>query len=160
MGCSLIYAQDLNRGIGYKGDLPWPRISVDLQRFKELTSGGTVIMGRNTYESIGRPLPERQNIVVTSSSLKREGLEICRSISEAVETARREVFFIGGVSVYAEAVNLCQRVYETVVQGEFICDRFLPFDLLEGFLLYNTEDIWAGDRWVTFNEYRRANEPT
>jgi len=157
MICSLIYAQDLNRGIGYKGDLPWPRISVDLERFKYLTQGTTVIMGRKTYESIGRPLPNRQNIVVSSGPVEGDVLS-CTSIEEALKNAQNEVFFIGGVSIYTEAVKLCERIYETQIQMMFRCDTYLPENLKEGFALYRTEEVWSGNMWLTFNEYRRTDE--
>ena len=86
----LIAAVARNRVIGYNGQIPW-NIPEDLQHFKELTMGHTVIMGRRTFASIGRPLPGRENIVVTSTILEIPGCIIARSLAEALELASREI---------------------------------------------------------------------
>ena len=91
----LIAAVARNRVIGYNGQIPW-NIPGDLQHFKELTMGHTVIMGRRTFASIGRPLPGRENIIVTSTLYEIPGCIIVRSLAEALELASREIIFIIG----------------------------------------------------------------
>ena len=127
---SLIAAVSDNGAIGKDNALPW-RIPEDLKRFKTLTLGHTVVMGRRTYESIGKPLPKRRNLVLTSDgSWSAAGVERCASLSDAIETARgageTELFAIGGERVYREALAAADRLYLTRVRGEFPGDAFFP----------------------------------
>ncbi|MEK7833674.1 MAG: dihydrofolate reductase, partial [Acidobacteriota bacterium] len=105
---SLIAAMDRRRGIGRENQLPW-RLSADLKRFRELTMGHHIIVGRKTFESIGKPLPGRQMIVVThDSAFKADGCAVCHSQAEAVELARAngetEVFICGGAEIYRQSL--------------------------------------------------------
>lgn len=130
---SLIAAIDEKRGIGRRGKLPW-HIPEDLKRFKELTKGHTVIMGRNTFESIGKPLPDRKNIIITTDlEFKINDLRedkdflIVSSIEDAIEKAGGgEVFIIGGAQIFNQTINLADKIYLTKVVGNFNCDSFFP----------------------------------
>ncbi|MDC0243099.1 dihydrofolate reductase [Marine Group III euryarchaeote] len=99
--------------IGKNNTIPW-HYSEDLKRFKKLTVGKTVIMGRNTWESLPiKPLPERRNIVITSSVIKN--IECFKSITEAVNTCTGDIWFIGGAGIYEEAMNLADCIDMTLV---------------------------------------------
>ena len=125
---SLIVAASTNNIIGAKGDLPW-RLSADLKRFRALTMGKPIIMGRKTYESIGRPLPGRQNIVVTRNpGFVADGCDVVSSIDTAVEVAgdAEEIMVIGGSHIYAAFLPRADRIYLTRVQAELEGDAYLP----------------------------------
>ncbi len=130
---SIIAAMDKNRGIGKDNALPWAgKTPRDMKHFRELTTGHTVIMGRKTFDSIGKALPNRMNIVLTRDkgwSAKDVWHE--HSFEAALKEAARngsseEVFIIGGASLYAEALPLANRMYLTEIDGEFTCDTFFP----------------------------------
>jgi len=129
---SLIAAVDRNYVIGRDLDIPW-RIPGEQKRFKELTLGRTVIMGRKTYDSISKPLPGRKTIVV--SRTHRIQSELCTtvaSLQEAFEAARneREVFVAGGGQLYAESMPYADKLYLTVIEHSFEGDIYFPaFDL-------------------------------
>ena len=125
---SLIVAASMNNVIGAKGDLPW-RLSTDLKRFKTLTMGKPIVMGRKTYESIGRPLPGRQNIVVTRNpGFVADGCDVVSSIDAAIEVAgdAEEIMVIGGSHIYAAFLPRADRIYLTRVQAELEGDAYLP----------------------------------
>jgi dihydrofolate reductase len=124
---SLIAAVARNGVIGREGALPW-RLSADLKRFKELTTGHTIIMGRKTCESIGRPLPNRRNIVLSgSTSFGAEGCIIVLNIAQAIGAAGDgEVFVIGGHAVYEAFLPLADRVHLTRVEAEVSGDVRFP----------------------------------
>lgn len=121
-----------NRVIGDKGKLPW-NIPEDLKRFKLLTTGHPVIMGRNTFLSIGRVLPNRTNIVLSDMPWNDapDGVVVARSLGDALEKAKsvpgsEEIFVIGGGMVYKEALSVADRLYVTLVHGTFMGDVFFP----------------------------------
>jgi dihydrofolate reductase len=127
---SLIVAMDRNRGIGVDNKLPW-RLSADLKRFRELTMGHHIIVGRKTFESIGKPLPGRETIVVTRDKNYRvEGCHIVHSVEEAISLARSrgesEVFVCGGAEIYAQSLQMADRLYLTLVDAEVTADAFFP----------------------------------
>jgi len=125
---SLIVAVSTNNVIGADGDLPW-RLSDDLKRFKAVTMGKPIVMGRKTYESIGRPLPGRQNIVITrQGGFTAEGCDVVQSTAEAVEVAEGadEIMVIGGSQIYAVFLPLAERIYLTRVHTEVEGDVFFP----------------------------------
>ncbi len=123
MKISLILAMSENLVIGRDGDLPW-HLPADLQRFKKLTLGHAVIMGRKTHQSIverlGRTLPKRRSLVLSRSPAEASGAELVSSLGQALERAsgETEVFVIGGAAVFAEALPLADRVYLTLVHTE------------------------------------------
>lgn len=124
---SMIAAMSEDRVIGVSGKLPW-HISSDLARFKSITMGHTVVMGRKTLDSIGHPLPGRRNIVLTRTLAKIEGCEIARSLQQAIDAAEgeEEIFICGGEEVFREALPLCQRMYLTIVHGSYRGDVRFP----------------------------------
>jgi dihydrofolate reductase len=127
---SLIVAVADNKVIGKKGSmLPW-RLSGDLARFKEITLGHPIIMGRTTYESIGRPLPGRQNIVITRNiDFTAEGCDIAHSLENAIAMAKgEEIFIIGGANIFEQAMPLVEKIYLTRVHAEPEGDVLFEFD--------------------------------
>ena len=125
-------------GIGKNNDLPWGRIQGDLHRFKLLTLGNVVIQGFNTYMSIGKPLPGRINIVVTSRSAPTgsvawpEGVHVVDSVEAALALAKTFetpwIYVIGGAKLYESMMPHCSKIELTVVAGEHACDTFVKFD--------------------------------
>ena len=124
---SIIVAKDRRSGIGISNTLPW-RLPQDLAHFKRTTTGHPVIMGRKTFDSIGRPLPGRRNIVVTrQSGWQHEGVEVCHSLEEALALTRAEApFIIGGAQIYQQAMALADTLVITEIDAEFGCDAFFP----------------------------------
>ncbi len=125
---NIIAAMAKNRVIGKDNKLPW-HISDDLKNFKKLTSGNVVIMGRKTFESIGKPLPNRVNIVISSSMLETDGIIVCHDIPSALEKARsynKEIFIIGGATIYQQTIPWADRMYLSYVKGDYDGDAFFP----------------------------------
>jgi dihydrofolate reductase len=125
---SLIVAMARNRVIGQQGRLPW-HLSADLKRFKTLTMGHHIIMGRNTWESIGRPLPGRVSVVVTrNEAYAAAGATVVHSLGEALALTRddSEAFVIGGGEMYREALPLADRIYLTELDAQYPGDAFFP----------------------------------
>ena len=118
---AIVVAMDRNSGIGANNDLLWQRdMPADLKHFKEITTGGAVIMGRKTYESIGRPLPNRENIVVSRGAFTADGVVHASSLEEAYQKATRDnVFIIGGGQIYEQALNDMDVLYVTYVDADF-----------------------------------------
>ena len=128
MTVSLVVAASTNNVIGRDGGLPW-HLPDDLRHFKRITTGKPVIMGRRTYESIGRPLPDRHNIVMTrDSDYAAEGCDVVSSVGEALELAgdADEVMVIGGGQVYRDFLPRADRIYMTRVQAEVQGDTLFP----------------------------------
>ena len=127
---SLIVAAAENGVIGVDNRLPW-RLPADLARFKRLTMGHHLIMGRRTYESIGRPLPGRITVVLTrTAGIDVENVQVARSLDEAfAQAASRgddEPFVCGGAEVYTQALPLCDRCYLTVIERQYTGDAIFP----------------------------------
>ena len=125
---SIIVAIAQNGVIGDKNALLW-HIKEDMRFFRTTTSGHAVIMGRKTFESLGsRPLPKRTNIVITRAERTFEGALTSRSIEEAVAMAKddEEIFIIGGAQIYAEALNIADRLYITRVEHDYKGDTSFP----------------------------------
>ncbi len=128
---AIIVAYDKNRAIGRNGDLPWGRsLPADLAQFKRLTKGNDVIMGRKTFESIGcRPLPERENIVISSRPTGVKGVLTAMNLPSALALSRYPVFIIGGAQVYGDALKMPEidTIYATEVDAAFPdADTFFP----------------------------------
>ena len=131
---SLIAAVAKNRVIGNEGDLPW-NLPSDLKKFKEITDNRPIIMGRKTWDSIGRPLPNRDNIIISrNANLEIEGGIICLSPDEAISIAKikanergcEEIMVIGGGYIYQEFMSIADKLYITEVDLEIEGDAYFP----------------------------------
>ena len=148
MTISLLVAMSENRVIGRDGDLPW-RLSADLKRFKRLTRGHTVIMGRKTRESIPGTLPKRRKIVLSRDpGYQAPGAEVAASLEHALALAagEEEVFVIGGARVFAEALPRAERLYLTLVHAEVAGDVFFPEVEADDWRLVSEERHAADER--------------
>ena len=127
MTLSIIVAIAKNHTIGKDNKLLW-HMPNDLKHFKDTTSGHTVIMGRKTFDSVGKPLPKRRNIVITRQAISIEGCEVVDSLQAAVALckAEDEVFIVGGAEIYRQAIPLTDRIYLTIIDHEFDGDTFFP----------------------------------
>lgn len=128
MKLSLVVAMDKNRVIGIDGGLPW-HLSTDLKYFRDITMGKPIIMGRKTYESIGRPLPGRRNIVVTrNDQLEAPGCDVVTSLDAALELVQDvpEVMMVGGASLYLDTLLMADHIYMTEVHAEVEGDTWFP----------------------------------
>ncbi|MDA0237536.1 MAG: dihydrofolate reductase [Proteobacteria bacterium] len=142
MGITIIVAKALNRTIGNNGTLPW-HLSADLKRFKQLTTGNTVIMGRKTWDSIGKPLPNRHNIIITRSAhIALNGAQTASNLEEAIHMAPEglEKFIIGGAEIYKLALPLVSTIEMTLIHKEVPGDTFFPdIDFTSWHELSNTQ---------------------
>jgi dihydrofolate reductase len=127
MTTSIVVAISQNHAIGKDNKLLW-YLPNDLKHFKTITSGHTVIMGRKTYDSVGKPLPNRRNIIITRQPIVIEGCEVVNSIDAALALCRNEaeVFIVGGAEIYKQAMQLTDRIYLTIVHKEFDGDSYFP----------------------------------
>lgn len=124
----MIYAATKSGVIGNSvtNSMPWPRLKKDLQFFKEKTTGGTVVMGRKTFASIGKPLPNRENIVVTRQNISFDGCKTANSLEEALEVSTRDrVYIIGGAEIYKLALPFATKIYLTTVKHDYPGDIFV-----------------------------------
>lgn len=125
---SMVVAISENNGIGKNNQLLW-HLPADLKHFKEITTGHTIIMGRKTYESIGKALPNRRNIVVTrNTGLTLPGVEVKHSLPEALSSCaeEKEVFIIGGAEIFNQSLAHTNKIYLTRVHQNFAADTFFP----------------------------------
>ena len=156
---SLIVAVAENGVIGDRNALLW-HISEDLRHFKAVTTGHPVVMGRKTWESLGRPLPNRTNVVITRQNIEIPGCTVVHSLEEAVALfpADEEVFVIGGAQIYGEALSAADRFYLTRVHRAYEGDtRFPKWDAAE-WRLVGSESFPCGERYeypFTFETYER-----
>lgn len=124
----IVVAYDNNRTIGREGALPWERqMPADMRHFKELTIGKTIIMGRKTFESIGRPLPERQNVVVSRmASLALDGVHVVHSLDEAYDLAPSDAYVIGGAEIYTSSLGDIDIIHATEIEANVDGDVKFP----------------------------------
>lgn len=124
---SIIVAIGENHAIGKNNQLLW-HMPNDLKHFKEITSGRTIIMGRKTFDSVGKPLPRRRNIVVTRQDIAIPGCEVVKSIDEGLALCAEdeEVFIGGGAEIYKQAMEKTNRIYLTIIHRDFEADTFFP----------------------------------
>ncbi len=137
-----------NRVIGNNNELIW-KLSSDLKRFKQLTTGHPVVMGRKTYESIGKPLPNRRNIIITrNSEYEVEGCETVSSLEEALLLTNNDCFIIGGGEIYKQSLEVADKIYLTLVHKDFEGDTTFP-ELGKEWATIDTKDFDADEK----NEY-------
>jgi dihydrofolate reductase len=124
---SIVVAISENHVIGKDNKLLW-HLPNDLKHFKEITTGHTIIMGRKTYDSVGKPLPNRRNIIITRQNITIPGCEVVNSIEAALALCadENEVFIVGGAEIYRQSIKLTNRIYLTVVHKDFEGDSFFP----------------------------------
>jgi len=125
---SIIVAMAKNRVIGKDNDMPW-HLPADLKHFRKVTTGKPIIMGRKTYESIGRPLPKRHNIIISrNSDYKVDGCDVVSSLDEAVTIAGEveELFIIGGGFLYNQTIDQVDKLYLTFIDLDVEGDTFFP----------------------------------
>lgn len=147
MNISIVVAISENNAIGKNNQLLW-HLPADLKHFKAITSGHPIIMGRKTYDSIGKPLPNRRNIVVTQQkNLEIPGVEVVNSVAAALAFCENEneTFIIGGAQIYELALEQVDKIYLTTVHATFEADAFFP--------------VLANDKWQEISsEYHEADE--
>ncbi|MCM3718798.1 dihydrofolate reductase [Fictibacillus phosphorivorans] len=123
---SFVVAMDENRGIGKDNDLPW-YLPNDLKHFKKTTMGKPIVMGRKTYESIGKPLPGRENIVVTrDQNYEAEGVTIVHSVDDVLKIKAEEMCVIGGSEIFKQFLPVADRLYITEIYHTFDADTYFP----------------------------------
>ena len=158
-----IVVTDKQWAIGRSGDLLFS-LPGDMKHFRTLTTGGTVIMGRKTYESIGRPLPNRTNVVVTRrKDYRPEGCLIAGSLEQAVGLfdPSEEIFIIGGAQIYAQAMPMADRLYLTEIDSDYEGDTRFPEWKREEWTLLSEERHERGERYdrpFAFRNYIRTKE--
>jgi dihydrofolate reductase len=140
MSISFIFAMDRNRAIGVNNKLPW-HLPGDLKFFKNVTMGHPILMGRKTYESIGKPLPGRRNVILTqNTAYQAEGCEVIHSVDEAIEAFRdQELFVIGGAEIFKLFASHVNRMYITYIEDEFEADTFMSDLDLSNWTLVSSE---------------------
>jgi dihydrofolate reductase len=127
MTISIIVAIGENNAIGKNNQLLW-HMPADLKYFKNKTAGHTIIMGRKTFDSVGKPLPNRRNIVVTRQDITIPGCEVVKSINDAIALCKgeNEVFIGGGAEIYRESMDRTDKIYLTIIHKMFDADTFFP----------------------------------
>ena len=153
---AIIAAVAKNNVIGSKNDLPW-HLPEDLKRFRQLTRGKVVVMGRKTYESIfarlKKPLPERTNVVISSQNLELpEGVELYDSLTDAIGAhSGQEIFIIGGAQIFKQSLSLADRLYITHIDKEYQGDAFFP-EIDETIWQKTAEEKFEGYSFVTYQK--------
>ena len=152
---SIIVAMSENYVIGLNNSLPW-RLSDDLKRFKEITTGHQIVMGRKTYESIGRPLPNRDNFVLTrNAKLQIDGINVIKSLND-IPSSDKKTFIIGGGEIYTQLINSCDELLVTKIHCEIDGDAYFPIiDLSVWILINQSEKFTENDLEYSYLTYRK-----
>lgn len=143
MSISLIWCMGSNRVIGLNNKMPW-HLPAELAYFRRTTKGHTVLMGRKTFESIGKPLPYRKNVILTTNTTYHpDDTEVVHSIDQALETyGDSELFIVGGSEVYTQFLPYADKLHVTIIDHEFAGDTYFPeFDLDEWKLVSREDGI-------------------
>ena len=149
----IIVAMSKNRVIGDSNTLIW-HLPEDLKRFRQLTTGNTIVMGRKTYESIGKPLPNRRSIIITRDpDYSVEGCEVVNSLEEALLLSNSDCFIIGGGEIYRQVIDIADRIYLTLINKEFEGDTSFPE--LKDWVEISYEDFDNDDFEYSFIQYER-----
>ena len=152
---SIIVAMSENYVIGLNNSLPW-HLSDDLKRFKEITTGHQIVMGRKTYESIGKPLPNRDNFVLTrNAKLQIDGINVIKSLND-IPSSDKKTFIIGGGEIYAQLINSCDELLVTKIHCEIDGDAYFPIiDLSVWSLINQSEKFTENDLEYSYLTYRK-----
>lgn len=159
---NLIVAHDINNVIGYKNEMPWGHnLKLDLKRVKELTTNQTIVMGRKTYESLGKPLPNRLNVILSSKTKEELGknylynnVKIINSIDDIFNLPNK-VFIFGGSELYKQCLNMTTNLYITKVHYEFKGDTYFPEYNIENYDLINSEKVYEYPYCYEFLDLKR-----
>ena len=152
MKISLIVAMASNRAIGLNNQMPW-HLSADLKKFKQITMGSPILMGRKTYESIGRPLPGRTNIIISrNSSYQQDNCLVFDNVEKALASCQKhdEIFIIGGATFYEVMLAKSDTLYLTQIHKTFDADTFFPEIIPKEWKEVDREDI-TDDQSVDFS---------
>lgn len=161
---TMILAHDEQGGIGYNEGLPWPFLKCDMEHFKKVTSCSHLIMGRRTFDSLGRNLPNRSHAVITRNfqafkdNPRSCGISVFSSLEQAIADANERRYFtfiIGGAEVYTQALPLCDYIMLTKILGTYPADTFYTPDLTEFNLVSKKEGIEDDKVVCVFEEYAR-----
>ena len=159
---SFIIAIDKHFLIGNNNTLPWPHLKTDMQHFRALSMGKTIVMGRKTFQSIGKALPGRKNIVITrDATFSAPDVTVYHSVDDVLEETKNEpeVCIIGGASIYKEFLPFTDTIYLTKIDGVFEGDVYLPREFLNDFVLtketHHPKDT-ANPFDLTFTIYSRV----
>lgn len=151
-----IVAMDPSQVIGYGNELPW-HLPEDLKQFKQRTTGHTIIMGRKTFDSIGRPLPNRRNIVLTRQAINISGVEVIHDLCELRELKHNgTLFIIGGAEIYRLALPYCHGIYLTRLKQEYNGDVYFP-DFEGNFVA--KQDIFENDDFTVTQWINKKPQP-
>ena len=143
-----IVAVERNQGIGFNGQMPWPHLRGDMSWFKQMTTGQIVIMGATTYNSLGKPLPNRINVVISRKhALGDHTFTDCGSALDycSVEYPDNDIFIIGGSAIYEQYLDIIDRFYVTEIDAEYQCDKYFN-------LTYVQKHFTKVKEHATFNE--------
>lgn len=136
---SIIACHDQNRVIGYENKMPW-HLPNDLKRVKTLTTGNTIVMGRKTYESLGKALPNRRNVVITRDvSFKPNDADVIHSLEE-INALEGHVYIFGGQNLYEQTIDMVEDMYVTVIENKYPGDAFFPEYTFEDFTVKSIEE--------------------
>ncbi|TDM42427.1 dihydrofolate reductase [Macrococcoides goetzii] len=139
MMLSIIACHDQNRVIGYENKMPW-HLPNDLKRVKTLTTGNTIVMGRKTYESLGKALPNRRNVVITRDvSFKPNDADVIHSLEE-INALEGHVYIFGGQNLYEQTIDMVEDMYVTVIENKYPGDAFFPEYTFEDFTVKSIEE--------------------
>lgn len=151
---NIIVATSINGVIGCNNKLIW-YLPTDLKKFKEITSGHPVIMGRKTYESIGKPLKNRRNIIISrNKNYKVDGGEVVFSLEDAIKLTNNNCFIIGGGEIYNQSIGIADKIYLTIINKEFEGDVKFP-KLNDEWIKIKSEDFLENKIKCSFLEYER-----
>ena len=151
---NIIVATSINGVIGCNNKLIWD-LPTDLKRFKEITTGHLVIMGRKTYESIGKPLKNRRNIIISrNKNYKVDGCEVVFSLKDATKLTNNNCFIIGGGEIYNQSIEIADKIYLTIIDKEFYGDVKFP-KLNDDWIKIKSEDFLENKIKCSFLEYER-----
>ncbi|MDH3360535.1 MAG: dihydrofolate reductase [Desulfobulbaceae bacterium] len=153
----IIVAMAANRTIGQNNDIPW-HIPGEQQRFKKITMGHTLVMGRRTYQSIGRPLPGRKTVIITRNNDYHEpGCTVVHSLNDALQLCQSDekVFIAGGGDIFAQTMHLADAIYLTTLHREVTGDIFFPEFSKEDFIKEKEEVVDNEEEPYTFTIYQR-----
>lgn len=155
---SIVAAKSKNNVIGINNTLPW-HIPDDLKNFKMITTNGVIIMGRKTFESIGKPLPNRTNIVITRQNQTFDCITT-KSIEDAIKEGKKhkkEIFIIGGAEIYSQTINIADKIYITEIDIDINGDSFFPEIKSNDWRLISKHEKQFEQYKYSFNEYVRIH---